>query len=123
MRRGNLAQVKRLSMVDAPTDNPHGDQIGHGLAKMEFVGKDFGNARLVKRPTLLGSMLSRAGLAPQLPSLPRRGRPPGQKSKAALDAAAVAGVSVPADVLQAMKTVEDFIETLDETVEVPKGLK
>lgn len=51
---------------------------GNGVVRYEFVGSSLGTSRMVKRPTLLGSLLARVGALPVLPVVEKkrgRGRP------------------------------------------------
>ena len=47
---------------------------GKGVLQYEFVGKTLSASKLVKRPTLLGSLLARIGALPVLPPVKPQGR-------------------------------------------------
>ena len=49
-------------------------QDGKGVLQYEFVGKTLSASKLVKRPTLLGSLLARIGALPVLPPVKPKGR-------------------------------------------------
>jgi hypothetical protein len=53
---------------------------GKGVIAPEFVGRSLETAVLVRRPTLLGSLLQRVGALPVLPQTPKK-RGPGRPRK------------------------------------------
>lgn len=59
---------------------------GRGVLAYEYVGRTLETSRLVKRPTLLGSLLARVGALPVLPPSKPKGKP-GPKPKARGDLA------------------------------------
>lgn len=73
--RQAMASEKGESVM-AGRFNRTGD--GKGVLAYEFVGATLETSKLVKRPTLLGSLLARVGALPVLPQAPKkrgRGRP------------------------------------------------
>jgi hypothetical protein len=55
-------------------------QDGKGVVQYELVGKTLETSKMVKRPTLLGSLLARVGALPVLPATPKK-RGPGRPRK------------------------------------------